>query len=395
MPAEAEIWQGGKPLRLGLDGDTAQRTPAVVFCYPTGGQRFELRKAGFRPLEIDLDPHASATSHHVMTVIPDAEFEFEAPVQTGAGAGSGFVVAGLRGGRIGVARIGGGGTTVLELGGLREVAGTPVVVLDRVIVRTNDNHLCCYQLPNGTELFSVRLESEPVHDPVVRDGRVVLADIRGGVHCYEASRGTHLWSVAVPGGEIAGAPCVEGRRVRVGTRSGVYQIVDATSGEVIRSYASLPGLSSAIAAADGRGYFATQEGFVAAVDESTGRLLWRTEIGPSPAEGTPCLLGDSLYVANGTGQLLELKTANGTIGASLALPGKLRFGPAFGARKLFVTVLEQPDETKQNDLVLALEPANLEVSWEFRDGGTFRGPVTADANAAYLSGSTGKVLRFQ
>ena len=47
---------------------------------------------------------AAAESHHVLTVIPDFEVEFGAPIQTGAGAAGGYLAVGMRGGKIGISR---------------------------------------------------------------------------------------------------------------------------------------------------------------------------------------------------------------------------------------------------------------------------------------------------
>lgn len=395
MPAGAMILENGKPITASGDAGAPLLTPAVVYCQPKGPNAFELQREGFRPLAVEIDPHPAAESHHVLTIIPDVEVEFETAVHTGVGAAGGHLVVGLRGGKIGIARVGdAAAVTAIQLAELREVVGTPVVVSDRMFVRTNEGELKSYTLPSGKEAFAVRFEDPLAHDPTAKDGRLLAVDVKGRLSSVDMSTGQVLWTQRLPG-ELPGPASVQQRIVRVGTEAGEYLMLDAADGTLVRRFSGLPGITSSVLSADGIAFFTTQNGKMVALNETSGRLVWETDIGVSGAGGQPCMVGGSLLVLGGNDTLYKMRVDNGRKEASFALPGRRVSGPVCSQSRCFVTVREEVDESHRNDLLLALDVEQLVAVWEFRDGGVFRGPVTTDGFAAYLPGSNAKVLRFR
>lgn len=395
-PSGATVHQNGRPLTSTVN-DTVQpvTTPAVVFCRQVKAERFELIREGFETRKIQIDPRAEAESHHVLTVIPSAQIEFGTPVSSPVGAAGGHLVAGLSGGKLGIARIEGGAAVgSIELGGLRELVGAPVVTEDRVIFRSNERQLLCYMLPSGSLKFSVPLPDQLIHDPVVRDGRILITDDKGRITCLDVSKGGQLWSKTVPG-HVAGAPSLHRRHVRVGTPAGDYFILDVINGDVVRFYSGLPGVATSIWPTDGGAVYGTTDGRVVAVDESKGKVAWAVQVGGVIGKEQLCVAGTAALVIGEGGTLIKIDLEKGRKERTLKLPGRYVAGPVSAGRRIYLTVRESLEKKDNRDLLLALDLDELEVAWEFRDGGQFRGPVTTDGSAAYLPSSNAKVLRFQ
>ena len=246
-PEGAQVYQNGRPLTVVADG--AERpvvTPAVVFCRQVKVETFELRLDGFEPTPVRFDPRTEAESHHVLTVIPNGEIVFGSGISSPVGAAGGYLAGGLSGGKVGIASA--ESETVLatiDLGGLRELVGAPVVTRSRVVFATNEQEVLCYGLPGAGLIFSVPTRNPLLHDPVVQDGRILITDNKGGLTCLDVGVGKKLWSRTIPG-HIAGAPSLHNRHVRVGTPTGEYYLMDVMKGKVIRRHQGLPGISTSI-----------------------------------------------------------------------------------------------------------------------------------------------------
>jgi len=120
-------------------------------------------------------------------------------------------------------------------------------------------------------------------DPVAAEGRIFTLDARARVQAT-STNGEALWSV------------------------------DLTPARDQRNTAS----GGALAVAGGRLYVSSAYAFVAALDATTGREIWRSEF-DSPLTGSPAVMGDTLYLSAADGTLWALDAANGRI--RWTLPG--------------------------------------------------------------------------
>lgn len=392
-PPGAAVFQAGRPLTASTEGgEVGLVTPAVVFCPATRVHQLELRRQGFLPLSIGVDASAGAESHHVMTVIPLAEVQFDGVPQTGAGARRGHLAVGLRGGKFGVARAGAEPVTV-QLPGLSEIQAKPFLSIDRVFLVTNTNELVSYALTGGKPKYTVQLESLPAHDLVGKDGRFVFADENGRLVCIDMTYGRVLWTRTISG-DIAGPPTVEDRRVRVGTHSRELLVFDFSDGSLLQSYPGVPDVRSSVYSRGNTAIFASSEGAVVAYNENTRRVAWKADVGAVRAPEDLMVVGDSVLVITDSQRLSHLDASTGATRSTLDLPGKVTSAVPVG-RRLYVVVREEAGENEERSLLLAIDAETLRAHWEFRDGGIFLGPVSSDGASAYVPGSDGSLLRFR
>ncbi len=394
-PAGAVIAQGGRPLVKVVDGAEVElRTPAVVFCQQEIEERFMLRHPGFKPVVVDLRAAEAAVSHHVLSVVPAAVIDFGAPVQTAPGVGRDYLVAGLQGGRLGVARSDGGGRLPgVQLEDLREVVGRPAVVGDHFYFRTNQSEIVC-RLLSGLQRWVSGNGVTAATDPVVVNGRVLFFDIDGGLVCLDADDGSEFWRATMPS-PAAGLPAAEGRLVRVGTTAGELLLIDLVSGAVLRQYSGLPGFGSSPLLAPARVAYGTVEGRVALVDEKRGVLIWSMDVGRTPSTGEIAVVGDSVVVLAQGDRIVRLSMLDGAEAAQFKLPGARLSGPLAVGSRVFVTARVVASDRSRQDVLIALDAETMQIAWEFSDGGLFRGPLGADAESVYLPDSTTRVVRFQ
>ena len=146
--------------------------------------------------------------------------------------------------------------------------------------------------------------------------------------------------------------------------------------------------------------YGTTDGRLVGVDESRGTVLWAVKVGGALTKNQLTVAGSYALAIGSGGKLVKIHLAERRVERAFELPGRWVSGPVVAGQRVFVTVREEvakkgSSQKKKRDLLLALELEDLQVVWEYREGGLFRGPVTSDGSAAYLPGADSKVLRFK
>ena len=392
-PSGASITRGELPLTDAAGQPVT--TPAVVFFHRADGGRITLHRQGFTPREVVVDASAAETSHHVLTVVPRGVVEFPGAAHSPVAARGSHVVAGLSGGRVGIANMDDGSLrAVIELGDLREMSGAPAVARDRLVFGLNEPRLLCHSLTSGELHYGIDLQSPVTHGPVVRDGRIFVVDRRQVLSCFGLQAGELLWEVQLPG-EASGPPSLAHRRVRLGTSAGEYLALDTLDGAVVAHHDGFPPITTEVLLSGEAVIFGTVDGQVIALDERTGVRRWSVKVGAGLAEGALAASGEHVLAVADDLTLTRIDRASGRVAGALELPGSRLSGPVTSGGRVYLSVREAFDERESRDLLLALDAERLEVLWEYRDGGRFRGPVTTDGLAVFLPGSSAKVLRFR
>jgi outer membrane protein assembly factor BamB len=221
----------------------------------------------------------------------------------------------------------------------------------------------------------------PGQVPLVVDGRVIAARERALVALDPAS-GRELWNAAGPG-RIAGPGLVAAGGAVFAAWEDALAAYDLAGGtECWR----LPiGRSTSAAYADGRLYVSVDEGetgWVAAVDASTGRVLWRTDapnVGPAnwPSPTAPAVGGDLVYVADGRGAV-ALDRSTG------AVRWRSEIGGFVSATLTFADgVVYMPDRTRG---LHALDATTGAVRWTFSEPGVVMGdPVAIGTELVFVA----------
>ncbi len=398
-PAGALLLQGDKPIERIVAGVSQPvRTPTMVLCPQQGGAvSFVATIDGYAPRRIDVDPRTQGLVDVLMEVVAERSIDFQAPVQTGIGVGEGWLAAGVRGGRLAVARTDGSQQTVHELSGLKAVDTTPIVTSGRVFFVTTENTVECIGLEPGVPVsgWPVRLAEAPATELVAREGRVLLVDRNHVLHCWEQSNGRLLWSVSLDSAP-AGPPVIERRQVRVGTADGRVVTVDATSGQVLGVLRSEVGIATRVFSDNGFVFFGLGNGTVQAVDAGDGRVVWSTPIGRTPADGELALAADTVLVIGPDQQLLALDRATGKESARLPLGAGNVHGLQVNGSRAFVS-MRRPRERKRAayDSLLAIDLSSVSLLWEYNDEGTSGGRPGMDDMIVAWPSAKGAVVLFR
>jgi outer membrane protein assembly factor BamB len=176
-----------------------------------------------------------------------------------------------------------------------------VVVLDQA-----SGTVYALELRTGTLKWKTAGVERCDGSPGVGGGRIVFGSCAAALHLYSAADGAHLQDLET-GSEIAGGTSVDGNLAFAGTRDGRLICADLEAGEILwSSRQSASQTFSTPAVTDHQGVYSADNGFVYAVDRSSGDLLWSFETGGLP--GSPVVSKDKVIVtADGILHLLDLK----------------------------------------------------------------------------------------
>jgi len=199
---------------------------------------------------------------------------------------------------------------------------SPVVVNGRVYVGSPDNNICCFEVSDGTKVwsfetsgnvycldaasgeklwdFSTGANSYKESPAISADGYVFVTNENGDVFCLDATSGAHVWDVTV-GDRVGSAVAVDGF-VFFGSSDGNAYCLNASNGAKIWNYTTWYNSAgpshnyhwgnrvSDLAVAYGRVYLGSSDFDVFCLDALTGEKIWNFSTGgivraPSVAGG--------------------------------------------------------------------------------------------------------------
>lgn len=148
----------------------------------------------------------------------------------------------------------------------------------------------------GQARWTFAVEGRIRHGVAVDAGQVYLAAEAGTVHALGRGDGKERWRYAL-GGHAAADLVVHGGKLYASGRNARLHAIDTASGaRAWRLNFWTSWIDSAPVVADGTLYVGSSDmRRISAVDPSSGRVLWRTEV-PGQSWGTPLVLGDRLVV---------------------------------------------------------------------------------------------------
>ncbi|MCZ6657561.1 MAG: PQQ-binding-like beta-propeller repeat protein [Gammaproteobacteria bacterium] len=160
----------------------------------------------------------------------------------------------------------------------------------------------------------VALDDAVLTSPAVVGDRVYVVDQMGSAYCVDPQRSAIVWKTHPLGaGAVGGntsSPCVVDGKMAYGTTAGNFYLLDAKTGQVLRTIKLNQPIFGAITAAGGRYYLQSLDGVIHCLDGS-GTTCWRydpyAEAPQQPGSrakrqysGTPvAVLGDTVVAAVG------------------------------------------------------------------------------------------------
>lgn len=159
---------------------------------------------------------------------------------------------------------------------------SPVVVGDRVYAGSGDGHLYALDRLTGATIWTFDARSAIHSSPAAENGLIFFATRDGGLVAVDAATGRHRWRVAT--GPDKPLPW--------GHETGDYYI------------------ASPVLAGNGVVLFGAGDGSVNALDEKTGKAIWRTDIGER-IRSTPAVSEGVVFVGTVQGRLHALALKDG------------------------------------------------------------------------------------
>lgn len=211
---------------------------------------------------------------------------------------------------------------------------------DRLLFGSYDNHLYCLTR-EGALVWKLETDGYVHATPAVAGRRGAAAAVVGGcdgfLRVVRIQDGAEIAKVPL-GGYIAASPAVAGGRAYVGNFEGQVQAIDLDRAAVAWTfedpdrkfpfYAS-PALRDGLLVAAGR------DKQVHGLDAGTGKRRWVAAM-RSKVDASPVLLGERVFVAVTTGELLALEARSGKVLWQFETGAAITASPAIAAGRLVV-----------------------------------------------------------
>jgi eukaryotic-like serine/threonine-protein kinase len=231
--------------------------------------------------------------------------------------------------------------------------------------------------PGNAVQSSPALHGSTVYIPLTNTDNSLIA--------YDLLDGTINWRREC--GDIEASPLSFIKRIYVGNTEGTFRCIDAIGGNLIWSY-DLPdngahkGIRTTALAVDSTIIFGAEDGYLYALDATSGRLRWRTMTGGS-IFGSPARYDGAIIVGNTRGTITAVSFPSGSrlwsvdagapIYAAITCPGgRLFVGTTGGA-------------------MLAIDPASGSMLWRYETASVINASAVVSGGTLYF-GTLGKKL---
>ncbi|MSQ19517.1 MAG: outer membrane protein assembly factor BamB [Betaproteobacteria bacterium] len=253
-------------------------------------------------------------------------------ISAGVGATADLVVVGTLNGR--VVAFDPNGKTVWDVRVTSEVLGPPLIAADLVVVRTADNRVFGLSATDGKRRWTYQRVAPALtvraNAGAAADQNLIFAGFPGGkLVALAMNNGALRWegTVSSPKGttelervsDVVGVPWLMQREVCAVSFQGRAACFDADNGAPLwtRDISSASGLMG-----EGRiVYVADAKGAVAALDRSTGAIVWRQDKLTRRALSVPLPIGRFVAVGDGQGLVHLLDRVSGEFVARMETDG--------------------------------------------------------------------------
>lgn len=388
-PAGATLASGGATLTTPGGAGAPLTTPAIVLA-EGAALRLEAALPGYRNRVIDVAVGDMAEVDVVLERVPTALVEFGAPAQTAVALAEGWLAVGLRGGKLGIARVDGSGARQVALGGLRTVDAAPAIEDGCAVFLTNENTIERFALATGASApgWPVTLAAGAATDLAVAGGRVAVVDREGTLRVWELSTGREALALPLEGAP-SGAPTFDGRNVVVGVADGRVFVVDAIDGSIVAQLRGPTGLATRVVSDRGALYVGLVDGRVAALDQAEGSALWTSVTGRTLADGEFVVTKGAVVVAGSERRLVAFDRTTGKELGALAMAGEVRAGLRTDGTLVFAAVRVPKTRTAPaRDGLAAVDSRVMALAWEHSESDLRAGgPAVAGDTIAVPHGS--------
>jgi outer membrane protein assembly factor BamB len=191
------------------------------------------------------------------------------------------------------------------IAGSPNLLGTNVVLIDQ-----SEGALHCVDAQTGKLVWKTEGVERCDGSAGIGNGKIVFGSCLAALHVFDVD-GQHVKDIEVGGdGQIAGGVAVDGPLAFAGVRDGSLLCADLEKGDIVwSSDESVEQTFSTPAVLDKLVVYASDNGYVYAVDRADGKLAWKFDTVGMPY--SPAVAGDKV-VASADGKLFLLKLDDGT-----------------------------------------------------------------------------------
>lgn len=201
---------------------------------------------------------------------------------------------------------------------------SPAIEAGVVVFGSQDGHVYALDAATGRQRWRFRAAGRVYASPAIAGQAVYAADQAGFVYAIALTSGRQLWRFATEGTRLNSAdwgydrttvqssPAVVGGAVYVGARDGFLYAINRTTGtERWRHDHRISWVNSSPAVSEGLVYAGSSDGrFIQAVDTATGQERWRAKA-QSTVWASPAVDSVRLYVGEGDGTMYALDKRTG------------------------------------------------------------------------------------
>ena len=190
------------------------------------------------------------------------------------------------------------------------VYSSPAVSDGLVFVTSYDMNAYAIDEYSGQQKWSFNTGSVIFSSPAVANGVVYFASRNGGIlYALDEQTGREIWGRGFLNYFIASSPAVADGKVFYGSwcaatcfQNGQFVALDASTGAVVWANATLPSapLSSSPAVDQGRVFFGLDDGSVTALNETTGKAMWRVVPGGVNVRNALAIAYGRVYIGTAT-----------------------------------------------------------------------------------------------
>lgn len=238
--------------------------------------------------------------------------------------------------------------------------------------------------------------------PVVKDGMIFAMDAEGNVTAVAAGDGDVKWNFDTSPEDrdqpaIGGGIGVEGATVYVTTGFGEVIALDAASGKVKWRHSLQNPIRAAPTISGGKVYAVTIDNQLSALNAATGDVEWQhhgiTESATLMGASNPAVVGDSVVVAYGSGEIYDLRAENGRVSWNYGLTTPTQIGalPAIAdIRGLPIIDRGHVYAISHSGRMASIDQRTGDRAWEADIGG-INTPVVAE-NTIYILSNDGQLI---
>ncbi len=256
-----------------------------------------------------LSTSSFAFSNHVRW-----SFKADAPITSGIAANENYVFAGDGSGNC--YAFNNSGSPVWVHRGNSSVTGTPVIANDRVVFVRSDGHVTCLKISDGSVIWDNNTpnnasgQDTAPDGAAIGDGKVFVSKGDGVLHALNLNDGKTVWTYKSEI-ELRAAPSFGEKLVFLGEYNGILSILNPKDGSRIGG-GGAGGAINTLAIKNGTAYASSWDGSVQAFKIKDIIPLWNVKVG-DPVTTQPEVNNGMIAVGTARGFVVALDEKSGNI----------------------------------------------------------------------------------